>query len=55
MATHFSQVKASFVAWIDVHTGLGPCGVDVLLGSGKDVDELDGLFPRLPGVFDGFQ
>mmetsp|Transcript_93288 Transcript_93288/g.273085 ORF Transcript_93288/g.273085 Transcript_93288/m.273085 type:complete len:407 (-) Transcript_93288:57-1277(-) len=55
MATHFSQVKASFVAWIDVHTGLGPCGVDVLLGSGRDADELDGLFPRLPGVFDGFQ
>ena len=36
------------VAWCDVHTGLGPCGVDVLLGSGLDAAELSSMFPRVP-------
>eukprot|EP00928_Gymnodinium_smaydae_P055524 TRINITY_DN3903_c0_g1_i2.p1 TRINITY_DN3903_c0_g1~~TRINITY_DN3903_c0_g1_i2.p1 ORF type:complete len:436 (+),score=77.14 TRINITY_DN3903_c0_g1_i2:80-1309(+) len=55
MVKHFSDVKASSVSWIDVHTGLGPCGVDVLMGSSKDKTEMDALLPKRPGVCDGFQ
>lgn len=55
MTKHFSTVNASSVAWTDVHTGLGPCGVDVLLGSNKYAKELNELFPKCPGTFDGFQ
>lgn len=55
MAGKFKDVPASEVTWIDVHTGLGPCGVDVLLGSHQDEVEMNRLFPKIPGEFDGFQ
>eukprot|EP00928_Gymnodinium_smaydae_P055523 TRINITY_DN3903_c0_g1_i1.p1 TRINITY_DN3903_c0_g1~~TRINITY_DN3903_c0_g1_i1.p1 ORF type:complete len:433 (+),score=73.26 TRINITY_DN3903_c0_g1_i1:65-1300(+) len=54
MVKHFSDVKASSVSWIDVHTGLGPCGVDVLMGSSTYREEMKALFPKRPGVCDGF-
>ena len=41
--------------WCNVHTGLGPCGVDVLLGSGLDAAELSLMFPRVPAECDGHQ
>ena len=41
------------VASSEVHIGLGPCGVDVLLGSGLDAAELSSMFPRAPGECDG--
>ena len=53
MSKHFGEVPASHVAWLDIHTGLGPCGVDVFLGSPED--EVSNLFPKIPGHCDGFQ
>lgn len=55
MLKHFGHVAASSVAWVDVHTGLGPCGVDVLLGDGAHTEEMAKLFPAVPREFDGFQ
>lgn len=51
----FGEVKAEDVTWIDVHTGLGPCGVDVLLGGGRNEAEMQALFAPIPGHFGGFQ
>lgn len=53
----FSEIPCGDVAWIDVHTGLGPCGVDVLLGASEDEETLSGIFGRsgVAGVFDGVQ
>ncbi|CAJ1435307.1 unnamed protein product [Effrenium voratum] len=51
----FAEVEARKVAWVDVHTGLGPTGVDVLLGSGKDYPKLQELFPKIAGESDGPQ
>lgn len=55
MARTFHDVHASNVTWVDVHTGLGPSGVDVLLGSAQDRAELGALYPRAAGEFDGCQ
>lgn len=55
MTANFRELPASEVTWIDVHTGLGPCGVDVLLGSHQDEDEMHRLFPKIAREFDGFQ
>lgn len=50
--SEFHAVPASSVAWIDIHTGLGPCGVDVILGG--DQERLQKVFPdAVPGEFDG--
>lgn len=54
MRSRFAQVRGDSVAWIDVHTGLGASGVDVLLGCEEDAAEMADLFPAAPG-FDGFQ
>lgn len=40
---------------MDVHTGLGAKGVDVLLGSANDTKEMEERFPKIPRSFDGFQ
>lgn len=55
MTRHFGHVPADQVGWIDVHTGLGPSGVDVLMGNGADREDLGSHFPAIPGEFDGFQ
>lgn len=55
MRKRFGDVKASEVGWVDVHTGLGAKGVDVLMGDAADNQDLSGVFPAIPGEFDGFQ
>jgi len=55
MQKHFRHVRASNVAWIDVHTGLGPCGVDVLMGMPEDAAEMAQICPAVPGECGGFQ
>ncbi|CAE7563089.1 unnamed protein product [Symbiodinium pilosum] len=49
------KVPAQEIAWVDVHTGLGPPGVDVLLGSGLDKQQMEAIFPKVEGEFDGCQ
>lgn len=53
--SEFHAVPASNVAWIDIHTGLGPCGVDVILGTANDQERIEEIFPggAVPGEFDG--
>jgi len=55
VSKRFADMPASHVGWIDVHTGLGPCGVDCLLGNDQDRHELEEICPREEGVTDGFQ
>lgn len=42
---HFGHVPAQEVGWVDVHTGLGPKGVDVLLCSSDNEAEIIQGFP----------
>ncbi|CAE7501728.1 mei2 [Symbiodinium natans] len=51
----FGGLPAREIAWVDVHTGLGPQGVDVLLGSEGDRQTLEEKFPKVDGEFDGVQ
>mmetsp|Transcript_17223 Transcript_17223/g.35489 ORF Transcript_17223/g.35489 Transcript_17223/m.35489 type:complete len:396 (+) Transcript_17223:1-1188(+) len=51
----FGKVPAKEIAWVDVHTGLGAQGVDVLLGNFEDRQLMDEIFPKVEGEFDGFQ
>mmetsp|Transcript_18562 Transcript_18562/g.36420 ORF Transcript_18562/g.36420 Transcript_18562/m.36420 type:complete len:415 (+) Transcript_18562:84-1328(+) len=55
MQKHFGHVRASNVAWLDVHTGLGPCGIDVLMGAAEDAAEMAQICPVVPGECAGFQ
>ncbi|CAE6953210.1 mei2 [Symbiodinium sp. CCMP2456] len=52
---HFGKLPAKEIAWVDVHTGLGAQGVDVLLGNFEDRQLMDEIFPKVEGEFDGFQ
>lgn len=52
---HFSHIPAGEVIWNDVHTGLGPCGVDVLLCGSEDLEQLQKVFPKVDGECDGCQ
>lgn len=45
MRENFGHVHGSQVVWIDVHTGLGPCGVDVLLSGSSDKGAMQEAFP----------
>mmetsp|Transcript_113231 Transcript_113231/g.178894 ORF Transcript_113231/g.178894 Transcript_113231/m.178894 type:complete len:394 (+) Transcript_113231:55-1236(+) len=40
LGDHFGHVLAAEICWVDVHTGLGPKGVDVLLCSSTDKDKV---------------
>jgi len=42
---HFGHVPAGEVAWMDVHTGLGPKGADVLLCGSEDQEAIIQGFP----------
>jgi len=55
MSKHFGHLRADQVGWVDIHTGLGPCGVDVLMGDTRNQAEFEPLFPKVPGEFDGFE
>jgi hypothetical protein len=41
-----NAISASRIAWIDIHTGLGPCGAAELIHSGKDDPEAIGRARR---------
>mmetsp|Transcript_2394 Transcript_2394/g.6658 ORF Transcript_2394/g.6658 Transcript_2394/m.6658 type:complete len:209 (+) Transcript_2394:3-629(+) len=45
MERNFGDVFGEEVAWVDVHTGLGPSGVDVLLCRSQDKSLTAGSFP----------
>eukprot|EP00913_Durusdinium_trenchii_P031207 g29221.t1 len=59
MTKRFGTTKAAEVAWVDVHTGLGPTGVDVMLGTktAREMEEPSDseLFPKVEGECDGYQ
>lgn len=44
---NFGDVPGGEVTWIDVHTGLGPKGVDVLLCAGTDKDTITTQFSNV--------
>mmetsp|Transcript_82535 Transcript_82535/g.238492 ORF Transcript_82535/g.238492 Transcript_82535/m.238492 type:complete len:407 (+) Transcript_82535:144-1364(+) len=41
----FGSTRGVEVVWIDVHTGLGSCGVDTLMCAGRDRVMAEGKFP----------
>lgn len=55
MTAQFSSTRADQVGWVDIHSGLGPCGVDVVMGSSRDNDELMPFIPAVAGECDGVQ
>lgn len=44
----YTKKKEGLVTWIDVHTGLGPCGVDTLLADLDSTANVKDAFPGAP-------
>jgi len=50
-----STIQSRNVVWVDIHTGLGPCGLDVILTAPEDATALGDWFPKVEGKCEGVQ
>jgi len=49
------KVQCHNVIWIDIHTGLGPFAVDVIMSSAQDGIIVKPWFPKVAGICEGVQ